>query len=203
MTRPARSFSAPSQLRRRRSRDAGRPDDGRGRQPVVADGHAVGVALRDRRAEADLDAQPFERAGARPRSASRGKAGSTRGPASTSTMRASRGSMLRKSWRSATRASSAMAPAISTPVGPPPITTKVRRRRRASGRVAASACSKAIRMRRRMSVASSIVLQAGRHALPFVVAEIGVPRAGREHQVVVGDRRGPRASRCGAPCRRR
>ena len=30
------------------------------------------------------------------------------------------------------------------------------------------------------------LLQAGRHALPFVVAEIGVPRAGREHQRVVG-----------------
>ena len=31
------------------------------------------------------------------------------------------------------------------------------------------------------------LLQAGRDALPVVVAEIGVPRAGRQHEIVVGD----------------
>ena len=42
--------------------------------------------------------------------------------------RAQRGSMERKSDASARFANSAMAPAISTPVGPPPTTTKFRRR---------------------------------------------------------------------------
>ena len=50
---------------------------------------------------------------------------SRRGAASTRMMRAQRGSIERKSAASARLASSAMAPAISTPVGPPPITTKV------------------------------------------------------------------------------
>ena len=53
-------------------------------------------------------------------------------PASTRTTRASVGSMWRKSRASVWRAISASAPASSTPVGPPPMTTKVSQRPLAS-----------------------------------------------------------------------
>jgi hypothetical protein len=56
---------------------------------------------------------------------------------------------------------SAMAPAISTPVGPPPITRKVVSARRAAGSSASSARSNAVRMRRRIAVASSIRFSPG------------------------------------------
>ena len=190
MTRPARSASAPSQLRGRRGRDAGRPRRSvRGRQPLAADRHAIGVACRDRRAEPDLDAQPLERRACASADSRSGKAGSSAragldqddAGVGADRWRGSRGAAP---WR----ASSAMAPAISTPVGPPPTTTKVSRRA-ALGRVA-----RRPRPARRRSgcaggsaVASSIFFRPGRDALPFVVAEIGVPGAGREDQVVVGD----------------
>jgi hypothetical protein len=80
-----------------------------------------------------------------------------------------------------------MAPAISTPVAPPPTIAKVRRRWRSTASVASSARSKAMRMCRRMRVASSMRFEAGRHLGPFVVAEIGMGRACGEHEVVVGD----------------
>ena len=49
-----------------------------------------------------------------------------------------------------------------------------------------SACSKAIRMLRRMRVASSMRFRPGAKSRPFVMAEIGVHGAGRDHQIVVG-----------------
>ena len=54
-----------------------------------------------------------------------GKAESRRGPASKRIMRADVGSIWRKSRASVERESSAMVPANSTPVGPPPTTMKV------------------------------------------------------------------------------
>ena len=54
-----------------------------------------------------------------------GKVVSTRSAASTSRMRAVRGSIARKSRRRVSRASSPIWPAISTPVGPAPTTTNV------------------------------------------------------------------------------
>jgi len=62
----------------------------------------------------------------------------------------------RRVWR----ASSRTAPAISTPVGPPPTTTKVSRRRRSSP-LPRSARSNADSSLRRISVASSMVLRPG------------------------------------------
>jgi aldehyde dehydrogenase (NAD+) len=59
------------------------------------------------------------------------------------------------------RATSEMEPAISTPVGPPPTIAKVRRRWRSAASVASSARSKAMRMRRRIRVASSMRLRPG------------------------------------------
>ena len=58
---------------------------------------------------------------------------------------------------------------------------------RGSIRVSRSACSNASSTRRRMSSASSSVFRPGACALPLVVAEIGVRRARRDDQVVVGD----------------
>ena len=165
-TRPARSFSAPSQCA---ADEAATPAAqtmvaaASGSSPMVTPSasHCVtGVPSRTSTPSRSSDASAAALSFA-------GKRGSTRGPASTSTMRASRGSMLRKSWRSATRASSAMAPAISTPVGPPPITTKVSKRRRARARRSPRRFSKAVRMRRRIAGGVVDLLQAGRHAAPI------------------------------------
>ncbi len=96
--------------------------------------------------------------------------------------------MLRNSPASVSRASSAMVPASSTPVGPPPMMTKVMSATALVGSVSRSALSKASRMRRRIVVGILQRLQARREGLPFVMAEIGVPRARRQHQRVVADR---------------
>ncbi len=95
------------------------------------------------------------------RDSSSSYAASRRLPPSIRMIRAARGSKLRKSRLSVWCAISAKAPAISTPVGPPPITTKVSSARRSSGSVTCSACSKASRKRRRISVASSMVFIPG------------------------------------------
>ena len=72
------------------------------------------------------------------------------------------------------------------------------RRRRPRPRPASSARSNADRIRRRMASASSRRLEAGREGLPGVVAEIGMGRAGGDHQLVVGDRPGVGQRACGA-----
>ena len=88
-----------------------------------------------------------------------------------------------------------MAPASSTPVAPPPTITKVSHAARRAASLSRSARSKESRMRRRIEVASSSVFKPGRVRLPLVVAEIGVTRAGREHERVVADlARRPRAA---------
>ncbi len=69
--------------------------------------------------------------------------------------------MRRKSIASVWRATSVMAPAISTPVAPAPTITKVNRRARSLASVAISARSKAISSRRRMRVASSMRFKPG------------------------------------------
>ena len=107
------------------------------------------------------------------------------------------GVMLRKSRETDLRASSAIAPAISTPVGPPPITTKVSSAWRRAWSVSVSACSSASSTLRRIAIASSMRLEAGRMRGPFVAAEIAVARAGREDQPVIVERaRRCRAARC-------
>ena len=69
--------------------------------------------------------------------------------------------MVRNAPFSVRSASSAICPATSTPVGPAPTTTKVRRRSRSAGSVATSAASNAPRMRPRSSSASSMVFMPG------------------------------------------
>ena len=110
----------------RRGLDAGGPDDGAGRDPLAV-------------ADLDADPSPMSATGAPSRTSTPssrsdcsaladrfgGKDGSSAGPASIRMTREQCGVMLRKSRDTDARASSAMAPAISTPVGPPPMTTKV------------------------------------------------------------------------------
>ncbi len=107
-----------------------------------------------------------------------------RGPASRRMTRASLASMRRKSGCNETRAISAIAPAISTPVGPPPTMTKVSSALRCSVR-ASSAFSKTSKILRRIAVASSTSLQARRGGGPVVMAEIGMRGARRQNQKVV------------------
>ena len=90
-----------------------------------------------------------------------GIACSTRGPASTSSTWALDGSMRRNSPGRVWRAISASVPAISTPVGPAPITTKVSQAARRVGSLSFSADSKASSTRRRISNASSSVFRPG------------------------------------------
>ncbi len=94
-----------------------------------------------------------------------GKAESRRGPPSIRMIfRASLGLIERKSFLSVCRAISAMAPANSTPVAPPPTITKVSQAWRCGGSVTRSATSNAVRILLRMLVASSIVLRLGAHS---------------------------------------
>ncbi len=92
---------------------------------------------------------------------SSGKVDRMRGPASTSRTRAVRGSMRRKSRANVKRASSATAPAISTPVGPPPTTMVVISAFCRAGSSLISACSKFISSRARIRRAFSMVFRPG------------------------------------------
>jgi hypothetical protein len=92
---------------------------------------------------------------------SSGNVGSNRGPACTTMIRACAGSKRRKSFSMPQRASSAIAPASSTPVGPPPTMRNVSSLRRSAMSSVASARSNAISRRRRTSVASSTRLRPG------------------------------------------
>ena len=90
--------------------------------------------------------------------------GSTAGAASSRITRALVESMWRKAPLSVWSASSAIWPAISTPVGPAPTTTNVSSFSRRTGSLERSACSKAPRMRPRNSRASSMVFIPGAHS---------------------------------------
>ena len=123
MIRPARSCSAPIHSAAGEAFDASGPDDG-GRIDTVAAEHDaartaighLGADLRPRR--------PCLPALASHSATDLRQSGSMRGPASIRTMREARGSMRRKSCRKVPLATSAIAPAISTPVGPPPTTRR-------------------------------------------------------------------------------
>jgi hypothetical protein len=80
-------------------------------------------------------------------------------------MRPVRGSISRKSPGSVSRASSAICPAISTPVGPAPTTTNVSHGARRSGSDSFSAASNALRMRPRTVSALSSDLTSAAYRL--------------------------------------
>ncbi len=92
---------------------------------------------------------------------------------------------------SVSRVSSAMVPASSTPVGPATDDDEASSApaRSAGIALAVRPCSKAEQDAPADRRGVLQRLQAGRERLPFVMAEIGVPRAGGEHQRVVGDDR--------------
>ena len=110
-----------------------------------------------------------------------------RGPASTRMTRVVRGSKRRKSRASVRPAISASAPASSTPVGPPPITTNVVQARRTSGDVSSSAASNARRIRRRMSSASPTVFSPGAKAAHLSLPKYAWVIPVASDQVVVVD----------------
>ncbi len=93
-----------------------------------------------------------------------GKVGRTRSAACTSKMRAVAGSNVRNSRVRPRLANSAIAPASSTPVGPPPTIMKVSHARRSASFWLRSAASKASKRRRRMSSASSMPLRPNSYA---------------------------------------
>ena len=94
-----------------------------------------------------------------------------------------------KSTARMSRDRSAIAPASSTPVGPPPTTTNVSSRCRSRG------IGRALRrLQRRQHAPADLqrvveVLEPGRERRPVVVAEVAGARARRHDQVVVGKRR--------------
>ena len=145
--------------------DAGGPDLGGGVDPAdlavgVLDLEAVGVDVGDHRAELHLDADPVELpAGAAAELLAERRQHARRGVEQDDPRLV--GSMLRKSPRRVRRASSAIWPAISTPVGPAPTTTKVISRSISAWSVASSASSKAPKMRPRSSRASSMLFMPG------------------------------------------
>ena len=103
--------------------------------------------------------------------------------------RAALGSMVRNSSRRPCRASSAIAPASSTPVGPAPTRTKVNSRRRSSSIVASLGLFEGRKNAAAHRGRVFNLLEARGECFPGVLAEITVPRAGREHEIVVGKAR--------------
>ena len=111
-----------------------------------------------------------------------------RGEPSSRITRVCFGSMRRNSRASVCCAISLIVPAISTPVGPPPMTTKVSQASRSAPTVARSAL-----FERADDAGADLEgvgerLQPGRVALPFVVAEVAVRHAGGDDEMVPGDR---------------
>src|ERR1700745_4211706 len=95
------------------------------------------------------------------------------------TMRAESGSILLNSERSVVRTSTANAAAISTPVGPAPTRTNVRRSACRLGSSSVSPCSSGHGVGQ--------ALQPGREAFELIVPEVTVPLAGCEDEIVVWD----------------
>src|SRR5271165_1333689 len=107
---------------------ARRPYDGAGVDAFAVHFDATFVTLRRRLAETHLDAQHFERTTRRLRQL--GMKGGEKARTGLDQRHSGRARINRAKVRRALRASSAMAPAISTPVGPPPTRTKLKRRSR-------------------------------------------------------------------------
>ena len=188
MTRPARSSGTPSAAA-----------SGLGRTPAPhSTVPASSVSPPTRTPDASIDSTltpvrtstPRSSSCARARSDSGGSNGvRIRSAISTSTTRTALRSSRLKSTARMSRDRSAIAPASSTPVGPPPTTTNVSRRCRSRG------IGRALRaFQRRQHALADLqrvveILEPGRERRPLVVAEIAGARARRHHQVVVGKRR--------------
>jgi hypothetical protein len=152
------------------------------------DGQAGAVQVGDARPEAHVDAHAAQPVLGVPRQVG-WKGGRTRSAASSRRIRLVEGAMLRNSPRSVRLASSAICPAISTPVGPAPTTTKVSARATSAGVVAELGTLEG-------GEDAAAQLQGvvdGLHARgelgEVVVAEVRLPGACGDHQAVVGQRR--------------
>ncbi len=98
---------------------------------------------------------------ARPERSSPNEARISLPPSNSSTLTSVAGSKRRKLFFSARRASSAIWPVISTPVGPPPTATNVSHAFRFSGSSSSSASSSAPKIRARWATASASVFIPG------------------------------------------
>ena len=115
--------------------------------------------------------------------------------ASTSSTRLSPASIVRKSPRRVSRASSAICPAISTPVGPAPTTTKVSSAR---APLAVGLHLGGLERHQQPRAERQRALQRlhlGRASAPLLVAEVGVARAAGDDQGVVAERLGRGSAR--------
>lgn len=110
---------------------------------------------------------------------------STRGPASTRRMRALRESMQRNSPGRVRRAISASVPASSTPVGPPPITAKLRPFLALGGILGGFGAFECPQHSPAYQQRVLQRLQSRRMGRPLVVAEVSVPGAGGQQQRIV------------------
>ena len=144
---------------------------------------STSVTLVPRRTSTPMAGEPPR---GRRRPAAHRTTGSTVSTASTRMIRARVGSIRRKSFFRVRLASSAICPAISTPVGPAPTTTKVSAR---------SASAGVLRQLGELEGAEDAAAQlegvvdrlhAGRVAGELVVAEPRLPGAGGDEQAVVG-----------------
>ena len=115
-------------VRRRRGDDARSPDHRRRLDAAaVVQRHAPRVAAGHHAAELDLDAHALQRARGIVRQRLGESAAAAAGRLRSGRCASVRGSIRRKSCCKVRRATSAIAPAISTPVAPPPTMTKVSR----------------------------------------------------------------------------
>ena len=101
--------------------------------------------------------------------------GRTRSAASSRMTRLVEGAMLRNSPRRVRLASSAICPAISTPVGPAPTTTNVSALATCAAVPASSARSKAVKIRPRSSRASSTVFMPGANSAKWSLPKYDCP----------------------------
>ena len=186
-TRPTRSSAHAQVGGQRAGADAGRPQHRVRGDGLVTDLDVTVAQIRHARSGAHLDAQRLElplrlRATAPP-----GTSTGSRAPASTRMTRVVRGSKRRKSRASVRPAISASAPASSTPVGPPPITTNVVHARRNLGDGLQLGGLERAQDPPAHVQRFAHGLQPGGKRRPLVVAEVRVGHPRGEDQVVVVD----------------
>ena len=165
-TRPARSSGTPSVLPKRRRGDARGPDDRAGLDPLVAQPHRLVLDARDgvfSRTSTPSFSSDFRAARPQPLGKRREDRrprldehdARFRGVESTGTRPTASGARSRR-----------CAPAISTPVGPPPTMTNVSMRRRTTGSASRSATSYASSIRPPQPQGIVQRLQRGRELRP-------------------------------------
>ena len=185
LMRPALSHSAASHLAAGEALTPRRPQHGARRDGLLTHDDTAFIDILNSAVQQDLDPLISRASAVRCDPKDSENAGSKRGAACTRITRASAGSNVRNSLSIPKRANSAMAPASSTPVGPPPTIRKVRRDVRSAG-----------------SATRFCPLEGGQDSAPYlqgifdafeprgmrcpsVLSKITVSSARRQHQVVI------------------